>query len=149
MFTGNSAWVRRVKIGLPLIYVVIAVVLFLLPDQLICEACPGMVENVFLNTTLGYSYPEARFWLNGIILPITTVLFPVLFFYLGFKSVGVIRRSSILNGLGFLLYFLGRLLQPLPAIATSEHLSIILLPPSLILVSLLTLVIANQFEHLK
>ncbi len=149
MFTGNKSWVRRVKIGLPLIYVVIAVVLFLLPDQSICQTCPGMVENEFLRTVFGYSYPEGRFWLNGIILPVTTVLFPVLFFYLGFKSAGVIRRSSILNGLGFLLYFLGRLLQPLPIIAISEHLGIILLPPTLILISLLILAIANQFEHLK
>ncbi len=150
MFTGNEGWVRWVKIGLPLFFVVIAIVVFfLLPDSLICETCPGMVENTFLTTTFGYSYPEGRFWLNGIVLPVTTVLFPVLFFYLGYKSAGVIRRSSILNGLGFLLYFLGRLLQPLPIIATSEHLGIILIPPSLILISLLILAIANQFEHLK
>ncbi len=150
MFTGNNSWVRRIKIGLPLIYVAIAlVVLFVIPDQLICETCPGMVENQFLVMAFSYSYPEGRFWLNGIILPVTTVLFPVLFFYLGFKSAGVIRRSSILNGLGSLLYFLGRLLQPLPIIATSEHLVLMLLPPSLILISLLILTIANQFEHLK
>ncbi len=149
LFTGNQKWVRYVKVGLPLFYTFIAVIIFVLPDQLICDGCVGMVENQFLKTFLSYSYAEGRFWLNGIILPITTVLFPVLFFYLGFKSVGVIRRSSILNGLGFLVYFIGRLLQPLPVIADSGHLGIMIIPPSLILVSLLILAIANQFEHLK
>jgi len=149
MFTGNQKWVRLVKIGLPFFYLLIAVLIFVLPDSLVCEGCPGMVENQFLKNVFGYSYPEGRFWLNGILLPVTTVLFPVLFFNLGYRSAGVIRRSSILNALGFLLYFLGRLLQPLPFIANSEHLGIMLIPPSFILVSLLILVIANQFEHLK
>ncbi len=149
MFTGNQNWVRLLKIGLPVLYVIIAVIIFVLPDQLICDGCPGMVENQLLKIWLNYSYAEGRFWLNAVILPVTTVLFPVLFFYLGFKSAGVIRRSSILNGLGFLLYFIGRLLQPLPIITSSEHLSIMLIPPSLILISLLILAIANQFEHLK
>ncbi len=149
MFTGNQKWVRHVKIGLPLLYVCIAIILFFLPDELICDGCPGMVENQFLKMLFNYTYAEGRFWLNGVVLPVTTVLFPVLFFYLGLKSAGVIRRSSILNGVGFLLYFLGRLLQPLPLISGSEHLGIMLIPPSLILVSLLILAIANQFEHLK
>ncbi|OLS14494.1 MAG: hypothetical protein RBG13Loki_1876 [Promethearchaeota archaeon CR_4] len=149
MFTGTQKWVRIVKIGLPLFYVLMAVLIFVLPESLVCEGCPSTVENQFLQNVFNYSYPEGRFWLNGIILPVTTILFPVLFFNLGYRSAGVIRCSSMLNGLGFLLYFVGRLIEPMPFVANSEHLGIMLLPPSFILISLLILVIANQYEHLK
>ncbi|HMF32348.1 MAG TPA: hypothetical protein VKK79_13085, partial [Candidatus Lokiarchaeia archaeon] len=41
LFTGEKSWVRKVKIGLPLFYVGVAVVVLLLPDAVVCQGCAG------------------------------------------------------------------------------------------------------------
>ncbi|MFX1500883.1 MAG: hypothetical protein ACFFDH_07965, partial [Promethearchaeota archaeon] len=62
---------------------------------------------------------------------------------------GVLRRSYALNAIGFVLYFGGgRVLQGALDVANLPHLRAIM-PPLLILLALLILVIANNYEQLK
>jgi hypothetical protein len=61
----------------------------------------------------------------------------------------VLRKSYALNAIGFLLYFIGgRILQGVLDVATLPHLRAVM-PPLIILLALLILVIANNYEQLK
>jgi hypothetical protein len=71
-----------------------------------------------------------------------------MFFYLAKKTFGVIRKSYALNGIGFLIYYTGRILYSVLGVLNAPHTQAIL-PPLIILLSLLIIVIANSFEALK
>ncbi|MDX1797355.1 MAG: hypothetical protein R3255_01785, partial [Candidatus Lokiarchaeia archaeon] len=76
-------------------------------------------------------------------------LIPFIFLYLAWKTFGVLRKSYALNAIGFLIYFIGgRILQGLLDVLSLPHVRAIL-PPLLILLALLILVIANNYEQLK
>ncbi|MCK4379905.1 MAG: hypothetical protein KAW51_02125, partial [Candidatus Lokiarchaeota archaeon] len=96
-----------------------------------------------------WEYPLGRFLLNFIFMPLFLTLIPFIFLYLAWKTFGVLRKSYALNAIGFLLYFGGgRILQGALDVATLPHLRAVL-PPLLILLALLILVIANNYEQLK
>ncbi len=94
------------------------------------------------------NYPVGRFIINLVFQPLFNILVPVMFFYLASKTFGVIRKSYALNGIGFLIYYSGRILFSVLGAVGSSHTQAIL-PPLVILLSLLIIVIANSFEALK
>jgi len=82
-------------------------------------------------------------------MPLFLALIPFIFIYLAWKTFGVLRKSYALNAIGFLLYFIGgRILQGVLDVATLPHLRAVM-PPLIILLALLILVIANNYEQLK
>jgi hypothetical protein len=138
------------KFLLMLIPVIVGVLALVLPDALFMDpdfvtdygVDPGLILIPILN------YPAGRAVLNFILLPIFVAVIPFIYFYLAMKTFGVLRRSYALNGIGFLIYFIGRIAQGVLDSANFEHVRAIL-PPLLILLSLLLIVIANNYEQLR
>jgi hypothetical protein len=50
---------------------------------------------------------------NYAILPLYVIVLPALFFYIGIQLTGQLRTSNFLLGSGFLVYYGGRVLQPI------------------------------------
>ena len=82
----------------------------------------------------------AKLYMNVIFLPIFVFLMPFMFFYLAKRSAGTLQRSFLLNGIGLLLYYSIRVVQAFITTIWS---------PLLILLAILLIVFANQYEHLK
>jgi hypothetical protein len=109
----------------------------------------GVPDNIIAITIGSWEYPLGRFLFNFIFMPLFLALIPFIFLYLAWKTFGVLRKSYALNGIGFLLYFIGgRILQGALDVADLPHVKAIL-PPLIILLALLILVIANNYEQLK
>ena len=89
-----------------------------------------------------------RFAINNILAPIYAIFIPALFFYLAYHSVGTIRRGSILNGIGFLVLYAGRVMaSELIAEALAAWVAAIL-APGLVILALLIISMGNQYELL-
>jgi len=106
-------------------------------------------DNIIKVLIGSWEYPLGRFLFNFIFMPSFLALIPFIFLYLAWKTFGVLRKSYALNAIGFLLYFIGgRILQGVLDVAALPHVRAIL-PPLIILLALLILVIANNYEQLK
>ncbi len=146
--------IRVVIIFIPIIIGILALVLpdnlFMDPDFVkpVLEGGYGISVELELIQFGSWSYPIGRFLLNFIFMPLSVVFIPFIFIYLAWKTFGVLRKSYALNAIGFLLYFLGRILQGALDVASLPHLRASL-PPLIILLALLILVIANNYEQLK
>ena len=134
---------------LPLIVIVIASLILWLPAEYVVDPnyyreVLGLEPPVTIKPSpiLGDSYPVGLFYLNYILLPLLNFALPCIFFYLAAKSVGIIRKSSILNGVGIIIYYVGRSIQPI-----LKYMDAILVqafvPPLIILIGLLLLALAN------
>ena len=140
------------RVILMIIPLIVATLVLIMPDELLMDPDllyeypghpldPGDLIVIF-------GYPVGRFVLNLVLLPLMVLFIPIMFIYLAKKTFGVLRRSYALNALGFFIYFLGRILQGLLDTLGYPHYRAIL-PPLLILLSLLIIVIANNYEQLK
>jgi hypothetical protein len=142
--------IRIVLFALPIIIGILALTLsdglFMDPD--FPSQYSGIPDPIVI--TIGsWEYPLGRFLFNFIFMPLFLALIPFMFLYLAWKTFGVLRKSYALNAIGFLLYFIGgRILQGILDIATLPHLRAVM-PPLIILLALLILVIANNYEQLK
>jgi hypothetical protein len=137
------------KICLIVIPIIISILALSLPDALFMDPDfndPPYSAGVELSTIFGY--PVGRFVLNFILLPLMVLVIPFLFVYLALKTYGVLRRSYALNAIGFFIYFSGRMAQGILETFGFPHVRAIL-PPLLILLSLLIVVIANNYEQLR
>ncbi|MBY9010938.1 MAG: hypothetical protein KGD70_01045 [Candidatus Lokiarchaeota archaeon] len=137
------------KVCLILIPVIISILALTLPDALFMD--PDFKDtpyNIVIEIVPIFGYPAGRFVLNFILLPIMVLVIPFLFVYLALKTYGVLRRSYALNAIGFFIYFSGRIAQGLLESLGFPHVEAIL-PPLLILLSLLIIVIANNYEQLR
>lgn len=106
------------------------------------------VDSVFF--TIGsWQYPMGRFIFTLILSPIFTFVIPFLFLYLAIRTFGVLRRSYLLNSIGFLIYYTGRILQGALQFTTLSSMTQALIPPFIILLALLLIVIANNYEQLR
>lgn len=85
----------QIAIALPPL--IVSILVIALPTELIY---PGTVPT-----------PIAYMAFNYVLLPIYSIVLPLLFFDIGRKLSGPLRRSNFLIGGGFLLYYLGRVLQ--------------------------------------
>ena len=95
-----------------------------------------------------WEYPIGRFVLNFVLLPLMIPIIPILFLYLAWKTFGVLRKSYALMSIGYCVYFAGRIAQGVFEATGNPHLRAVV-PPLLILLSLLLIVIANNYEQLK
>ncbi|MFW9942213.1 MAG: hypothetical protein ACFFFT_14335 [Candidatus Thorarchaeota archaeon] len=147
-----------IRVGLFIVPVIIGILaltlserLFMDPDfvQPIGDEGYGLSDNIIKITIGSWEYPLGRFLFNFIFMPLFLALIPFIFLYLAWKTFGVLRKSYTLNAIGFLLYFIGgRILQGALDVADFPHVKAIL-PPLIILLALLILVIANNYEQLK
>jgi hypothetical protein len=149
LFFSKKAVRSLSKIILIIIPIVVAILALTLSDALFMD--PDFVDDYGVNPSsliIIFGYPVGRAVLNFILLPLFVAIIPFMFIYLAVKTYGVLRRSYALNAIGFFLYFLGRILQGfLDTIGATNTRAI--LPPLLILLSLLIIVIANSYEQLK
>jgi hypothetical protein len=130
LFTGDSKLHQVIKKVFPIIPIGIAVYIMFLPD-------------IWINDTAGFlGWGIGKLILNGAILPVYIVLLPFMFFYLAKRSAGTLQRSFLFNGIGLLLYYVVRAIQP--AMGTES-----VWPPLLILLAILIITFANQYENLK
>jgi len=146
-----------VRLGLFILPIIIGILaltlsewLFIDPDFVLAPPDGyGIPDNIIKISFGSWDYPLGRFLLNFIFMPLFLILIPFIFLYLACKTFGVLRRSYALNAIGFLLYFVGgRIMQGALDVATLPHLRAVM-PPLLILLALLILVIANNYEQLK
>ena len=141
-----------IRIGLIAIPVIIGILALTLSDSLFMD--PDFPDEYGITIDLitvkigGWEYPLGRLLLNFVLLPLFVTLIPFIFLYLAWKTFGVLRKSYALNAIGFFLYFLGRILQGALEVANLPHLGAIM-PPLIILLALLIMVIANNYEQLK
>ncbi|MFX1571600.1 MAG: hypothetical protein ACFFB0_02545 [Promethearchaeota archaeon] len=151
-FRNKSNIKYLIRLGLIIIPVIIGILALTLSDSLFID--PDFLDtyDITINPITvnigGWEYPIGRLLLNFVFLPIFVALIPFIFLYLAWKTFGVLRKSYALNAIGFFLYFIGRISQGVLDIAGLPHVGAIL-PPLLILLSLLLMVIANNYEQLK
>jgi hypothetical protein len=125
--------------------------LFMDPDfvEPIGDGGYEITDNIIKVTIGSWEYPLGRLLFNFVFMPLFLALIPFVFLYLAWKTFGVLRKSYALNAIGFLLYFIGgRILQGALDVADFPHVKAIL-PPLIILLALLILVIANNYEQLR
>ena len=150
LFTKDSQLHKSLAYILPGVVIVIASLILWLPPEYIVD--PKYFTDVLglanppvtikPSPIFGDSYPAGLFYLNYILLPILNFLLPCIFFYLAAKSVGIIRKSSILNGSGLIIYYVGRMVQPL--LKSGGNLLIqAFVPAVIILIGMLLLALAN------
>ena len=128
--------------------IVVGILALTLPDALLMD--PDLRDQYLPSFQLEviFGYPTGRFVINFILLPLMVLVIPFLFVYLAKKTFWVLRRSYALNAIGFFIYFSGRIVQGLLETFGFPHVRAIL-PPLLILLSLLIIVIANNYEQLR
>lgn len=136
------------KIFLIVIPIVVSILALTLPDALFMDPDFNDQYGVGIELVTIFGYPAGRAVLNFILLPLMVFLIPFIFVYLALKTFGVLRRSYALNAIGFFIYFSGRIVQGLLDTFGFPHVRAIL-PPLLILLSLLIIVIANNYEQLR
>ncbi|MFW9939036.1 MAG: hypothetical protein ACFFD5_15430 [Candidatus Thorarchaeota archaeon] len=136
------------KIILILIPVIVGILALTLSDALFMDPDLEVRYGLDFDLIVIFGYPVGRAVLNFILLPVMVFFIPFIFIYLALKTFGVLRRSYALNALGFLIYFIGRILQGVLDTFQFYHVRAVL-PPLLILLSLLIIVIANNYEQLR
>lgn len=144
----NKNFRRFLKIFLIVIPIVVSILALTLPDALFMDPDFNDQYGVGIELVTIFGYPAGRAVLNFILLPLMVFLIPFIFVYLALKTFGVLRRSYALNAIGFFIYFSGRIVQGLLDTFGFPHVRAIL-PPLLILLSLLIIVIANNYEQLR
>lgn len=149
----NKRYVKYgLRILLMLLPVIISILAFTLPDGLLIEKSvkdnyTTSITPVMINIA-GWEYPIGRFVFNFVFQPLFIAIIPFIFLYLAWKTFGVLRRSYLLNGIGFLIYYIGRIARGVFEVIGWPNVQSFA-PPLLILLSLLLIVIANSFEALK
>ncbi|MFX1591952.1 MAG: hypothetical protein ACFFCL_04590 [Promethearchaeota archaeon] len=142
-----------IRIGLFIVPIIIGILALTLSEWFFMDpdfpSQYGIPDNIISITIGSWKYPLGRFLFNFIFMPLFLALIPFIFLYLAWKTFGVLRKSYALNAIGFLLYFIGgRILQGLLDVLELPHVRAIM-PPLIILLALLILVIANNYEQLK
>ncbi len=146
-FLKNKAVRISFKFLLIFIPILIGILALILPDSLFMD--PDFVARYGADPPdVIFGYPAGRALLNFILLPLFVAIIPFLFISLALRTYGVLRRSYALNAIGFLIYFMGRILQGVFDALEWHHVRAIA-PPLLILLSLLIIVIANNYEQLR
>jgi hypothetical protein len=150
LFTKETTLHKSMAYILPSIVLIIASLILWLPPEYVVDPKYFTEElgfappvTIIPSPIFGDSYPVGLFYLNYILLPILNFALPCIFFYLAAKSVGVIRKSSILNGLGLIIYYVGRSIQPLLKFGASIAFIDAFVPALIILIGLLLLALAN------
>jgi len=140
------------RIALTTFPIVIGILALSLPDNVFMDPdLPSKYHypiNLIVVIFGTWEYPIGRFVLNFVLLPLMVPIIPILFLYLAWKTFGVLRKSYALMSIGYCIYFAGRIAQGVFEALGHPHLRAVI-PPLLILLSLLLIVIANNYEQLK
>jgi hypothetical protein len=153
-FRNRNNFKLLIRGGLFLLPIIIGILaltlsewLFIDPDFVLAPPDGYGIPDYIIKVTIGsWQYPLGRFLFNFIFMPLFLALIPFIFLYLAWKTFGVLRRSYALNAIGFLLYFIGgRILQGVLDVLALPHVRAIM-PPLIILLALLILVIANNYD---
>jgi len=152
LFTEKDRISLILRAVLVVVPIVIAIIAMSLPDGYFLDQSTINqfnldIQSIPLSPTL--DYPIGRFVFTLVLTPIFIFLIPFLFLYLAIKTFGVLRRSYLLNAIGFLLYYVGRILQGALPYTGLSSMTVALIPPFIILLALLIIVIANNYEQLK
>lgn len=159
----NNKLHRIMRIALPIIPLILVVVLNVLPPEYLIDmnyryyTLTEKYDNLpivngqpieIIPEPTGYfrGYPMGLFVMIYVLMPILNFLVPLLFFYLGKITFGAIKKSSYLNGLGFLIYYTGRTIQPIVKMVNAPAMVAGILPPIVILLGLAVLTLANAVE---
>ncbi len=150
LFTKESKLHKSMAFILPVVVILIASLMLWLPAKYIVDPKYYWYElniatapvEIVPSPIFGDTYPAGLFYMNYIGLPILNFALPCIFFYLAAKSVGIIRKSSILNGLGLIIYYVGRSVQPILKNIANQLIPAFV-PAAIILVGLLLLALAN------
>ena len=150
LFTKDNKLHRSMAYVLPVIVILIASMMLWLPAGYVVDPKYYWyvleIENVPVEIVpspiFGEFYPAGLFYLNYILLPLLNFALPCIFFYLAAKSVGIIRKSSVLNGLGLIIYYIGRSIQPLLKFG-EDALAQAFIPAIIILIGLMLITLAN------
>jgi len=167
VFTENDKKSNILRIISPIVIIAIGSAFLWLPDNSILD------ENYFLysdpygmeyNITLPINATQSPwpglgmgvFILNLVLTPIFSFFMPFIFLYLAYRSVGLIRKSSALNGIGFLAYWVGKFSKYYFAISKNPRtglpwtgLTQNVWPALIILLGLLCLALANMMIQQK
>ncbi|MFX0096134.1 MAG: hypothetical protein ACFE7E_00070 [Candidatus Hodarchaeota archaeon] len=85
-----------------------------------------------------------RIVINNVVAPIYAILIPVLFFYVARRSAGLIRKSAFLIGLGFLTFYVGRVIHS-EILKTIFGFTVGVIAPSLVIVALVLIAAGVQY----
>jgi hypothetical protein len=110
---------RLIKLGIPIVPAICAFFFLFLPDNIV---------------VLGSSSPVI-FVLNVIIAPLYAIVIPAIYLYVAYQSAGVIRNSSLLLAVGFLVYYGGRVLHTL--LVGTASASALILAPGIVIIGLI------------
>ncbi len=150
LFTKETKLHKSMAYVLPAVVILIASMMLWLPAGYVVDPkyywYVLQIENppveIVPSPIFGPNYPAGLFYMNYIGLPILNFALPCIFFYLAAKSVGVIRKSSLLNGLGLIIYYVGRSIQPL--LKFGENVLVqAFVPAIIILLGLILIALAN------
>lgn len=142
-----------IRICLVLIPIIIGILALTLPNNVFMDPdlkndYPGYSINLITINIFGWTYPIGRFILNFVLQPLFIAIVPFIFLYLAWRTFGVLRKSYALNALGFFFYYIGRITQGLFDVLGWTHV-VSYVPQLIILLSLVIIVIANNYEQLR
>nr|MDO8132599.1 hypothetical protein [Candidatus Njordarchaeum guaymaensis] len=110
---------RFLKLGVPIVPAICAFFFLFLPNEIV---------------VLGSS-SAVIFALNFVIAPIYAIVIPAIYLYVAYQSAGVIRNSSLLLAIGFLVYYGGRVLHTVSVEAT--NVAALILAPGIVIIGLM------------
>jgi hypothetical protein len=112
---------RFIKLGIPIVPAICAFFFLFLPDEVIA---------------LGSTSPII-FALNDVIAPLYAIVIPAIYLYVAYQSAGVIRNSSLLLAVGFLIYYGGRVLHTISV--GGANIVALILSPGIVIIGLLVM----------
>ncbi|GEM_PF-1216913 len=83
--------------------------------------------------------------INYVLVSLYSVFIPLLFFYVAWNSVGVIRRKALLLGIGFISYYIGRTVQAAIIKSVIGEIAIFI-APIIVIVALILITSGVQYE---
>lgn len=106
------SWISIFTVFLTLTYQILEKQLW----QVLLTSCPPFIIAILVLVLPQYFYPKPIAPLgylvaNYAILPLYSIVLPLLFFYIGSQLVGQLRISNFLIGGGFMIYYVGRVFQ--------------------------------------
>jgi len=110
---------------------------------------PIAIAVVYLVVPSGPLFDEMITFLNVVLAPLFAILIPLLFFYMAWRSAGILRRTNFLLGLGFLIFYAGRTMHSTAVRMIIGNLLGGVLSPVLIFFGLIFIVVGSQFELAK
>ncbi|MGQ4832493.1 MAG: hypothetical protein ACP6IS_01185 [Candidatus Asgardarchaeia archaeon] len=87
---------------------------------------------------------DLRLYLGAFIAPVFALLIPGLFFYLAIKMRGKVRISMTLQGFGFLVLYMGRIIHASLVRQALPEILYLLGAPAIVIIALLLIVIGIQ-----